>query len=174
MPSLSSPRRLSLINLTLHRRAICVAAKETLLGDKRAENVTDLGPTGFKLLPESFKPELRNSCVIVATTGRKYLFERNTRDVPCELHQGQISLLPRFNRKQKTKKKASYFSHKVSFVVFHPRRADEVVLLAPPVPEAAEEVVGEESIDGVPNDVDVHRLLYPEPGRDIMYIYIDR
>lgn len=109
MPSLSSPRRLSLINLTLHRRAICVVAKETLLGDKRAGNVTDLGPTGFKLLPESFKPELRNSCVIVATTARKYLFERNTRDVPCELHQGQILLLPRFNRKQKTKKKPAIF-----------------------------------------------------------------
>lgn len=58
--------------------------------------------------------------------------------------------------------------HQVSFVVLHPRRADEVVLLAPPVPEAAEEVVGEESIDGVPDDVDVNRLFYPEPGGDIV------
>lgn len=62
----------------------------------------------------------------------------------------------------------SCFSHQVSFVIFHPRCADQVVLLASPVPEAAEEVVGEESIDGVANDVDVHGLLYPEPGRHIM------
>lgn len=85
-----------------------------------------------------------------------------------------FAVAPIQSQTKKQKKKASYFSHKVSFVVFHPRRADEVVLLAPPVPEAAEEVVGEESIDGVPNDVDVHRLLYPEPGRDIMHVYIDR
>lgn len=38
-----------------------------------------------------------------------------------------------------------------------------MVLLPPPVPEAAEEVVGEEAADGVPDDVDVDGLLDPEP-----------
>lgn len=42
-----------------------------------------------------------------------------------------------------------------------------MVLLPPPVPEAPEEVVGEEAADGVADDVDVDRLLYPEPARVI-------
>ena len=54
-------------------------------------------------------------------------------------------------------------SHQVSFVVLHPRGADEVVLFPSPVPEAPEEVVWQEAVDGVPDDVDVDRLLYPEP-----------
>lgn len=41
-----------------------------------------------------------------------------------------------------------------------------MVLLAPPVTEATEEVVGEESIDGVPDYVDIDGLLYPEPEGD--------
>ena len=57
------------------------------------------------------------------------------------------------------------WAHQVSLVVLHPRRADQVVLLAPPVPEAAEEVVGEEAVDGVSDDVDVHGLLHPKPDR---------
>lgn len=39
-----------------------------------------------------------------------------------------------------------------------------MVLLAPPVTEATEEVVGEEPVDGIPDYVDIDRLLYPEPG----------
>lgn len=57
-------------------------------------------------------------------------------------------------------------SHQVSLVVFHPGGPDEVVLLAPPVTEATEEVVGEEPVDGVPDYVDVDGLLYPEPYKD--------
>lgn len=37
-----------------------------------------------------------------------------------------------------------------------------MVLLAPPVTKATEEVVGEEPVDWVPDYVDVDRLLYPE------------
>lgn len=55
--------------------------------------------------------------------------------------------------------------HQVSLLILHPWRADKVVLLPPPVPEAAEEVVGEEAADGVPDDVDVDGLLDPEPFR---------
>lgn len=40
-----------------------------------------------------------------------------------------------------------------------------MVLLPPPVPETAEEVVGEEAADGVPDYVDVDGLLDPEPFR---------
>lgn len=54
--------------------------------------------------------------------------------------------------------------HQVSLLVLHPRRPNQVVLLPPPVPEAPEEVVGEEAADGVPDDVDVDGLLYPEPA----------
>lgn len=53
--------------------------------------------------------------------------------------------------------------HQVSLLILHPRRPDQVALLPPPVPEAAEEVVGEEAADGVPDDVDVDGLLDPEP-----------
>lgn len=38
-----------------------------------------------------------------------------------------------------------------------------MVLLAPPVTKATEEIVGEEAIDGVPDYIDIHRLIYPEP-----------
>lgn len=41
-----------------------------------------------------------------------------------------------------------------------------MVLLAPPVTKAAEEVVGEEPVDGVPDYVDVDGLLYPEPYKE--------
>lgn len=41
-----------------------------------------------------------------------------------------------------------------------------MVLLAPPVPKTPEEVVGEEAVNGISDDVDVDRLLYPEPGRN--------
>lgn len=58
------------------------------------------------------------------------------------------------------------WSHQVSLVVFHPRSADEVVLLSPPVTEPPEEVVGEEPVDGVPDYVDIDGLLYPEPGKE--------
>lgn len=68
--------------------------------------------------------------------------------------------------KQKQPPACLLFSHQVSLIVFHPWRADEVVLLTPPVPEATEEVVGEESIDGVPDYVDIDGLLYPEPDED--------
>ena len=54
--------------------------------------------------------------------------------------------------------------HQVSLVVLHPRRADEVVLLPPPVPEPPEEVVGQEAVDRVPDYVDVDGLLHPKPG----------
>lgn len=40
-----------------------------------------------------------------------------------------------------------------------------MILLPPPVPETSEEVVGEETVNGVPYDVDVDGLLYPEPDR---------
>lgn len=116
-----------------------VAAKETLLKDKQAENVKDLRPSGDKLLPEweIASSSLRQQLV-------NLLYVSNTRGRFC-----------------------SIFPHQVSFVVLHPWRADEVVLLAPPVAEAAEEVVWEESVDGVSNDVDVHRLFYPEPDKDM-------
>lgn len=42
-----------------------------------------------------------------------------------------------------------------------------MVLLPPPVPEAAEEVVGEKAADGVPDYVDVDGLLDPEPFRGV-------
>lgn len=42
-----------------------------------------------------------------------------------------------------------------------------MVLLPPPVPEAAEEVVGEEAADWVPDYVDVDGLLDPEPFRAV-------
>lgn len=54
-------------------------------------------------------------------------------------------------------------SDQVSLVVFHPRCADQVILLAPPVSKPAEKVVGEEAVNGVSDDVNVHRLLHPEP-----------
>ena len=38
-----------------------------------------------------------------------------------------------------------------------------MVLFASPVPKAAEEVVGQEPVYRVPDDVYVHRLLYPKP-----------
>lgn len=41
-----------------------------------------------------------------------------------------------------------------------------MVLLAPPVTKSTEEVVGEEPVDGVPDYVDIDRLLYPEPCKD--------
>lgn len=41
-----------------------------------------------------------------------------------------------------------------------------MVLLAPPVTKATEEIVGEEAIDGIPDYVDIHRLLYLEPDTD--------
>lgn len=50
----SSPQRLSLMDLTLQRCAISVAAEETSLGDKHAEKLTDLRPAADKLLPEFF------------------------------------------------------------------------------------------------------------------------
>lgn len=53
--------------------------------------------------------------------------------------------------------------HQVSLLILHPRRPDQMALLPPPVPEAAEEVVGEEAADGVSDDVDVDGLLDPEP-----------
>lgn len=53
--------------------------------------------------------------------------------------------------------------HQVSLLILHPWCPNQVVLLPPPVPEAAEEVVGEEAADGVPDYVDVDGLLYPEP-----------
>lgn len=40
-----------------------------------------------------------------------------------------------------------------------------MVLLAPPVTKATEEIIGEEAIDRVPDYVDIHRLVYPEPDR---------
>lgn len=40
-----------------------------------------------------------------------------------------------------------------------------MVLLTSPVPKATEEVVGKESVDGVPDYVDIDRLLYPKPGK---------
>lgn len=55
--------------------------------------------------------------------------------------------------------------HQVSLLILHPRRPDQVVLLSPPVSEAAEEVVGEEAADGVPDYVDVDGLLDTEPSR---------
>lgn len=41
-----------------------------------------------------------------------------------------------------------------------------MVLLTPPVTKATEEVVGKEPVNGVPDYVDIDRLLYPEPDKD--------
>lgn len=54
-------------------------------------------------------------------------------------------------------------TNQISLVVFHPRCADQVILLSPPVSKPAEKVVGEEAVNGVPDDVNVDRLLHPEP-----------
>ena len=55
-------------------------------------------------------------------------------------------------------------SHQVSLIILHPRRADQVVLLAPPVTKASEEIIGEEAVDWVSDDVDVHWLFYSKSG----------
>lgn len=57
-------------------------------------------------------------------------------------------------------------SHQVSLIILHPWSTDEVVLFPPPVAKATEEVVGEEPADGVPDYVNINRLLYPEPNED--------
>lgn len=41
-----------------------------------------------------------------------------------------------------------------------------MILLTPPVTKATEKVVGEEPVDGVPDYIDIDRLLYPEPSKD--------
>lgn len=38
-----------------------------------------------------------------------------------------------------------------------------MILFPPPVAEAPEEIIGQESIDGISDDVDVHGLIRSEP-----------
>lgn len=38
-----------------------------------------------------------------------------------------------------------------------------MVLFSSPVTKTTEEVVGQKPVDGIPDDVNVDRLLYPEP-----------
>jgi len=57
-------------------------------------------------------------------------------------------------------------THQVSLIIFHPWCSDEVVLLTPPVTKATKEIVGQEPVDGVPDYVDIDRLLYPEPDKN--------
>ncbi len=54
-------------------------------------------------------------------------------------------------------------SYQVSLVVCHPRGPDDVILFPPPVAEAPEEIIGQESVDGISDDVDVHGLIRSEP-----------
>lgn len=56
-------------------------------------------------------------------------------------------------------------TYQISLVVGHLGGADEVVLLAPPVAEATEEVVGQEAVDGVADDVDVDGFLDLKPDK---------
>lgn len=37
-------------------------------------------------------------------------------------------------------------------------------MLSSPVPETTEKVIGEETVNGIPDDVYVDRLFYPKPG----------
>lgn len=52
----------------------------------------------------------------------------------------------------------------VSLLVLHPRCPYQVVLFPTPVPETAEEVIGQEAVDGVSDDVNVHRVIYLKPA----------
>lgn len=53
----------------------------------------------------------------------------------------------------------------ISLIVFHLGRPDQVILLSSPVPKTSEKVIGEETVNGIPDDVYIYRLIYPEPKK---------
>lgn len=71
------------------------------------------------------------------------------------------------NKNQKKRRNLERASDQISLVIFHLGCADQVILLSSPVPKATKKVIGEETVNGIPDDVYVDRLFYPKPEKEI-------
>lgn len=66
---------------------------------------------------------------------------------------------------KKQRRDSESTSDQISLVILHLGCADQVILLSSPVPETTEKVIGEETVNGIPDDVYVDRLFYPKPEK---------
>lgn len=67
---------------------------------------------------------------------------------------------------RKKRKNLERVSDQISLVIFHLGCADQVILLSSPVPKTTKKVIGEETVNGIPDDVYVDRLFYPKPEKE--------
>lgn len=67
--------------------------------------------------------------------------------------------------KQTKKRDKNRTTDQISLIIFHLGRTDQMILLSPPVPKTSEKVIGKETVNGIPDDVDIYRLIYPEPEK---------
>ncbi len=57
-------------------------------------------------------------------------------------------------------------SDQISLIIFHLGCADQVILLSSPVPKTTKKVIGEETVNRIPDDVYVDRLFYPKSEKE--------